>query len=105
MGALGLLLVLHTHDLTGSYARGGLASGVYALALGASAPVLARMVDRRGQTAVLRIGALVEASAIATLALLPGSAPFGAILAAALVAGVAQPPIGACMRALWPHLV
>jgi MFS family permease len=105
MGALGLLLVLHTRDLTGSYARGGLAAGVYALALGASAPALARMVDRRGQTAVLCAGALVEAGAIATLALLPASTPFGAILAAALVAGIAQPPTGPCMRALWPELV
>src|SRR4051794_1724103 len=61
MGALGLLLVLHTHDLTGSYGRGGLASGVYLVALGISAPALARLVDRRGQTAVLLLGGLVEA--------------------------------------------
>src|SRR5215218_213410 len=54
MGALGLLLVLHTEQLTGSYAHGGLAAGAYALALGISNPALARVVDRRGQTAVLR---------------------------------------------------
>src|ERR671933_534493 len=54
MGALGLLLVLHTHALTGSYAAGGLASGAYALAL---------------------------------------------------AAGFSQPPVGACMRALWPVLL
>lgn len=105
MGAIGLLLVLHTHDLTGSYARGGLAAGVYALALGVSAPALARMIDRHGQTMLLRAGALVEAAAILTLALLPGDAPFGVILAAALLAGFAQPPIGPCMRALWPAVV
>jgi MFS family permease len=105
MGALTLLLVLHTKDLTGSYGRGGVAAGVFALALGISSPPLARYVDRRGQTAVLRVGALVCASAIIVVALLPDGAPFGAILAASAVGGLAQPPTGACMRALWPVLV
>lgn len=105
MGALSLLLVLHTKDLTGSYGRGGVAAGVFALALGLSSPPLARFVDRRGQTAVLRAGALVCASAVIVIALLPDGAPFGAILAASAVAGLAQPPTGACMRALWPVLV
>ena len=105
MGALGLLLVLHTHDLTGSYAGGGLAAGTYALALGLSNPILARVVDRRGQTAVVRVGAVVAATAIATLALLPAGAPLAVIAATAALAGAAQPPIGACMRALWPELL
>jgi MFS family permease len=54
MGAFGLLLVLHTQQLTGSYAKGGLASGAYALSLGLTNPLLARLVDRRGQTLVHR---------------------------------------------------
>jgi MFS family permease len=105
MGALGLLLVLHTQQLTGSYAKGGLASGAYAIALGVSNPALARVVDRRGQTLVLRIGAPLAAAAIVVLATLPDGAPLGAILAAAAVAGACQPPVGACMRALWPVLL
>jgi MFS family permease len=104
MGALGLLLVLHTRDLTGSYARGGLVTGIYVLALCVSAPILARMVDRRGQTAVLQAGAVLEAAAVLALALLPREAPFGAIVVAAILAGLSQPPIGSCMRALWPSL-
>src|SRR3954447_5377104 len=87
MGALGLLLVLHTQELTGSYAKGGLASGAYAIALGISNPALARVVDRRGQTLVLRLGAPLAAAAIVALAMLPDGAPLGAILAAAAVAG------------------
>jgi MFS family permease len=104
MGALGLLLVLHTEQVTGSYASGGIASGAYALALGVSNPILARVVDRRGQTLVLRIGAPIAAAAIVTLAILPASAPLGAIVALAAAAGMSQPPIGACMRALWPAI-
>jgi MFS family permease len=105
MGALGLLLVLHTQHITGSYAKGGLASGAYAIALGLSNPLLARVVDRRGQTAILRIGAPLAAAAIIVLATLPSGAPLVAILAAAAAAGACQPPVGACMRALWPVLL
>ena len=92
-------------QITGSYAKGGLASGAYAIALGLSNPALARVVDRRGQTLVLRLGAPLAAAAIVVLAMLPDGAPLGAILAAAAVAGAAQPPVGACMRALWPVLL
>jgi Major Facilitator Superfamily len=102
MGALGLLLVLHTQQATGSYASGGIAAGAYALALGVSNPVLARVVDRRGQTLVLRLGAPLAAAAMVALAILPAGAPLGAIVALAAFAGMSQPPIGACMRALWP---
>ena len=105
MGALGLLLILHTQELTGSYGRGGLAAAVYSLALGISNPALARVVDRRGQTLVLRTGGTIAAIAIALVALLPDSTPLGVIMACAAVGGAAQPPIGACMRALWPSLV
>ena len=102
MGALGLLIVLHTEQVTGSYASGGIASGAYALALGVSNPVLARVVDRRGQTLVLRVGAPIAAAAIVAVAILPAGAPLGAIVALAAAAGASQPPIGACMRAIWP---
>jgi MFS transporter len=105
MGAIGLLLVLHTQALTGSYATGGLAAGAYALALGLSNPVLGRLADRRGQTPVLRAGAPVAAAAMVLVALLPAAAPPGAIVACAVVGGLAQPPVGACMRALWPTLL
>jgi MFS family permease len=105
MGAMGLLLILHTQAITGSYGRGGVAAGSYALGLGVSNPLLARLVDRRGQTVVLRAGAVVAASAIVFIALLRAGAPFGFTVAAAGVAGAAQPPVGACMRALWPMLL
>src|SRR3954451_14025272 len=85
MGALSLLLVLHTKDLTGSYGHGGVAAGVFALSLGVSAPALARIIDRRGQAGVLRFGALVSTTAIVVIALLPDGAPFGAIIAASAV--------------------
>lgn len=101
MGAVGLLLVLHTQAVTGSYARGGIVSGAYTLALAISNPMLARVADRRGQTVVLLCGAPVSAGAIAAAAL----APAGWLILCAALAGAAQPPVGACMRALWPVLL
>src|SRR4051812_48089403 len=105
MGALGLLIVLHTERLTGSYAASGVASGAYALGLAISNPLLARMIDSRGQTMVLRVGAVSSAATMVALAVAPDGTPLGAIAACAALAGALQPPVGACMRALWPVLL
>ena len=104
MGALGLLMILVTHDRTDSFASGGLVAASYTIALGFSNPALARWVDRAGQTIVLRSGAVVSSAAMATFALLPESAGVGVLMACAAVAGAAQPPVGACMRSRWPVL-
>ena len=104
MGALGLLMILVTHDRTDSFASGGLVAASYTIALGFSNPALARWVDRAGQTIVLRSGAVVSSAAMATFALLPESAGVGILMTCAAVAGAAQPPVGACMRSLWPVL-
>ena len=51
--AVGVVAVLRTRELTGSFAAGGAAAAAYALANGVTAPALARLVDRTGQRAVL----------------------------------------------------
>jgi MFS family permease len=104
MGALTLLMILRTHEVSGSFGRGGLVAGAYTLSLGVSNPALARLVDRSGQTLVLRLGGAVAVAAIVGFALVPAGAPLGVLIACAALAGAAQPPIGACMRALWPVL-
>ena len=104
MGALGLLLILQTHEVTGSFASGGLVAASYTIALGLSNPPLARWVDRSGQTVVLRVGAVVSAAAMTLFATLPGDPAVPVLMACAALAGSAQPPVGACMRSLWPEL-
>jgi len=104
MGALGLLLILQTHELTGSFASGGLVAASYTVALGLSHPALARWVDRAGQTVVLRSGAVVSAAAMAGFALLTADTGVPVLMGCAALAGAAQPPVGACMRSLWPVL-
>jgi MFS family permease len=103
--ALGLVFILRTRELTGSYAAGGAVAAAYALANGVTAPVLGRLVDRRGQGAVLVPAAVTGSIALVAFALLEKGAPLLAGMACAAVAGAAFPPLGPCLRTLWPALL
>jgi MFS family permease len=105
LATIGIVLILRTRELTGSYAAGGAAAAAFALASGCSQPLLARLVDRGGQARVLLPGALVTAAALAVFALLPAGTPLPAIMATTLVAGLATPPLGASMRTLLPGVM
>src|SRR4051794_12983359 len=63
MGAVGLVFILRTHEITGSFAAGGAATAAYALSLGLLAPVIGRLIDLRGQTRVLLGTGVVYAAA------------------------------------------
>lgn len=101
VGALGLLLILRTRELTGSYAAGGLVAAAYAVALGVASPVLGRLVDRRGQRLVLVASAVVSSAALAGFAALPDGTGVAPALLLAAVAGAGTPPLSACQRAIW----
>src|SRR4051794_30256414 len=101
MGAVGLVFILRTHEITGSFAAGGAASATEALSLGLIAPVVGRLIDLRGQTRVLLAAATVYAVALTGFASLPGDAPLPVILGLAALAGASQPPLGATVRSLW----
>ena len=104
-GALGLLLILRVRELGGGYADGGLVGGAFAFGLGVAAPLVGRLVDARGQTRVLVIGAAACAGALGALALVPAGTLVATLAALAAVAGAAHPPLGPCLRALWPSLL
>jgi MFS family permease len=103
--AVGLLLIVRTKELTGSYAASGLVAGAASVSVAVSSPWVGRLVDRRGQTAVLRTAVAVCTAAIVAFALMPQGAPLGALVSLAALAGAATPPIGACMRTLYPMLL
>ncbi len=98
-------MLVHVQRVTGSYAAAGLVAGTLAVTQGAGGPALGRLVDRRGQTAVLLAGALVAGAGLVATAVLPDDAPLSALVALAAVIGFATPPVGPCMRALLPGLV
>jgi MFS family permease len=102
---LSIGLLVHAEHLTDSFAAAGIVTGAYAVALGIGGPLLGRLVDRRGQTSVLVGSAAVAAVLLVLVALLPVGAPLVAIVALAAGIGLATPPIGACLRTLFPSLL
>jgi predicted MFS family arabinose efflux permease len=100
-----VLIVVHVHALTGSYAMAGAVAAANALALAVASPALGGIVDRRGQTAVLVGSGLVAGAAFLALALLPASAPPAVLVLLAAATGAVQPPLGACLRTLWPDVL
>jgi MFS family permease len=101
MGALGLLLILLTHERTGSFGAGGAVAAASALGFAFGAPVLGRLVDRRGQAGVLVAGALLHSAGFVSVALLPHDAPLALAMAGAALAGAGYPPLSSSMRAVW----
>jgi MFS family permease len=99
-----LALLVHARDVTGSYAIAGLVSGAYAVASAIAAPMLGGVVDRRGQTAVLVCGATVTAAVLVADGLLGSGTPAALLIGLGAVAGLATPPLDACVRTLLPAI-
>ncbi|MDX6600772.1 MAG: hypothetical protein QOE87_4659 [Gaiellales bacterium] len=89
-----------------SYGVAGVVIAASSLASAIGSPLWGRIIDRGGQARVLLPLAVAYPAALAGLAL---SATYGApalVLAAfAALSGATMPPVGACMRALWPSLL
>jgi MFS family permease len=102
--AIDVVLIVHVHAVRGSWALAGLIGGLHGLAAAVASPILGAAVDRRGQTRVLVMSGVVAGTALVALALLPHDAPVAALALLAATAGAAQPPLGACLRTLWPAL-
>jgi MFS family permease len=89
-----------------SYAVAGVVVAANSLASAAGSPLFGRLVDRTGQSRVLLWLAFVYPATLAALALLAThGAPVAALVVVSALAGATVPPVGACMRALWPELV
>jgi MFS family permease len=105
LAMLSIGLLVHTQHLTGSFAAAGVVTGVYAIALGVGGPLLGRLVDRRGQTSVLLASATVAAALLVAIAVAPEGASLAVLLALAAGIGLAEPPVGACLRTQLPALL
>ena len=105
LAMLSIALIVHAEHVTGSFGAAGLVAGANAAALGLGGPFLGRLVDRRGQTAILLGSAIAAAALLVAVALLPSGAPLALLVALAAGIGFATPPLGACLRTLLPVLV
>jgi len=104
MGAVALVIFVHDH--TGSFGAAGVVAGAFTIGLGATSPLLGRLVDRRGPRRVLiPAGLLTALGLVLVVVLAEAGAGTAALVAAAALSGGATPPVGGLLRGLWPSLV
>ena len=101
---LGLVLLFSRLE-GGKYGVAGLMTGIYIVAGGVGAPVMARLVDRLGQRRVMVPAAVVHVVAIlALVVLVRAHAPTVVLGVAVAVMGVALMSIGSLVRARWSYV-
>jgi len=102
LGTVGLGILLHVRELTGSIAFAGSVVGAQFVAMAATAPLIGRFVDRKGPRGVLVATAIACPLALAVMLL---AEPLGlsrpAILAVGVVVGASSPPLTILIRTLW----
>jgi MFS family permease len=104
LGTLGLAMLMHVRALTGSFATAGATVGAYLLLAAITAPLLGRIVDRRGPTPVLAVTGVVCPLALAVLlAAGPLRLAPAAIVAVAGLAGAFAAPISVLTRTMWRY--
>ena len=104
MAGLGMLLLVESH--TGSYAVGGSVAAAYMVANAVAAIPVGRLVDVLGQGRLLTTCALAFGAALMLLVVaVQADWPRAATYAAAVVAGATLPPIDACVRTRWAHVL
>jgi MFS family permease len=104
MTNLGIIWLIHAR--TGSYALAGAVTGCLAVAEVTCSPVLARVIDRRGQGRVLAWSVTVHACGVILLVVLASTGQASwALIAAGGVMGATIPQYGSLSAARWSALV
>jgi MFS family permease len=105
IGVSGLAILLYVQDVSGSFAAAGVCAGALALGSAVGAPLQGRLVDRRGERALLPL-AFTHACGLLLVWLLGAAGAVPAVLAvAAFAAGAAIPPVSSVLRSRWPLLL
>lgn len=105
VGMVGIGLVIFVHARTGSFGAAGATAGAYTIGLALTAPLLGRLVDRRGPRPVLLPTALLSSAATAGVVVLADADADADLVALAAIAGAAMPPVGGLLRHLWSDVV
>jgi len=105
IGMYGFAILLLVHDVTASWAQAGRVAGAFSFANAVGALLQGRVMDRRGQTAVLRMVAAIHLPALIGLVVAADRHASAWVLAAfALAGGATLPQLPAAMRSLWNSL-
>lgn len=98
-----LAIPLALREVDASYGFVGLATGTFAIAAAVGGPLLGRAVDHIGQPKVLIPTAALAGLGFTLIGLFPERQSW--VLAGAILAGAATPPLEPCLRALWPRIL
>jgi MFS family permease len=105
IGMFGLAILLLAEDATGSFAVAGRVVGAFGIGNAVGAVAQGRLMDRLGQTRVLRTVAVFHVLACGALvAVALSSAGTGWLYACAAAGGLSLPQLPAAMRSLWTTL-
>jgi MFS family permease len=99
---LGLGAVLLVEEATGSYGLAGAVSGTLALCFAVAGPQWARVMDRRGQGAVLQVAMVAMLlTGVAFVVAVQADAPRWSWFVLAALTGASAPNVGSMVRARW----
>jgi len=104
IGTLSLSMLLHVRARTDSFAIAGAAVGAFWIATAITAPILGRIVDRRGPRTLLIVTGTMFSFILALLvAAKPLDLSGTAMVITAAVAGLFTPPITVLTRTMWRY--
>jgi MFS family permease len=104
MMGLGIVLLVVAHN--GRYGLAGAVTATFALVNALASPVISRLVDRLGQSRVLRPTVAIHSVwLVAFVALASRDAPTWTLFATAGTAGLSSPSIGSMVRARWGYVL
>ncbi|MGA0567004.1 MFS transporter [Rathayibacter sp. KR2-224] len=105
IAVLGFGFLFFAHASTGSYALGGLTSGLAIASMGLVGPLAGRVADRRGQRQLLLASAITHPLAIAGAVASGYLGSMVGLVIMSVFCGITVAPVGAFMRARWAAIV
>jgi predicted MFS family arabinose efflux permease len=105
IGISGLAILLYVQEVSGSFAAAGACAGALALGSAAGAPLQGRVVDWRGERALLPLAFVHALGLVLVWALGASDVSPVAIGLASFAAGAAIPPVSSVLRSRWPLLL
>ena len=105
IGISGLAILLYVQEASGSFAAAGACAGALAFGTALGAPLQGRLIDWRGERALLPLAFVHAGGLVLVWALGAGGAAPAVLAFASFCAGAAIPPVSSVLRSRWPLLL
>lgn len=102
-GMLSIAIIMHIHNLFGSYAFAGLAVASFSVGAAVAGPVTSRWMSSWGMRQVLILTTIVFVATLVVIASV--DLVFPAYLVAGVLLGAANPPVQSAVRTIYPKIV